>query len=170
MARLARRSFVLLGVAALSSGCGGTLAPVGGNGRDGGGAEGGALDAGGQDSPGASDGPSVQDSPVVVEDAPLGMCQVDGVPCISASQCCSDACTADVCGNGTVTCLADGTACTSAAECCSDACDGTCGATPPPSCPVGTNAGPCEICVADDCCSDVVACEADTVCVESEQC
>src|SRR5580692_5956938 len=128
MARLARRSFVLLGVAALSSGCGGTLAPVGGNGRDGGGAEGGALDAGGQDSPGASDGPSVQDSPVVVEDAPLGMCQVDGVPCISASQCCSDACTADVCGNGTVTCLADGTACTSAAEWCSDACDTTPGA------------------------------------------
>jgi hypothetical protein len=168
----AGRSSLLLAVAAaLGVGCGGSVAPVSSGGQDGGGADGGGFEAGGQDAPAANDAPSVQDSPVVVDDSPTGPCQVDGVPCISASQCCTNACTDDACGNGgTTTCLADGTACTSAAQCCSNACAGTCGATPPPTCPVGANAGACEVCVFDDCCSDVVACEQATQCEQSEAC
>jgi len=164
-------SFVLLVAAALGTGCGGAVAPVGGNGQDGGGAESGTVEAGGQDAPASTDGPSVQDSPSIVADAPPGSCQDDGVPCFAAAQCCSNACTGGVCGTGsTPSCLGDGAACSSASECCSGSCSGTCGSTPPPSCPVGTNATACEICVAGACCSDIVACENDAVCVQSEQC
>jgi hypothetical protein len=157
----------------VGSGCGGAVfSPVSGD--DAGDGGGPVPEASPQDAPAAVDGPPVMDAPVVV-DAPVtidsaGMCQVDGVPCLSPGQCCSGVCTGGTCGGTTPSCLGNGVACSSASECCSGDCVGTCQATTPPSCPPPANANACEVCAAGACCDDVLACEGDSVCLETQQC
>jgi hypothetical protein len=161
-------AWVSLTACALGAGCGGSLAPVGPGGDAGMDVVTAAPEASTQDAPAYVDAITYVDAPVTID--AIGPCQVDGVPCITAGQCCSNVCDQQICGGATPTCLADGTACTSAEQCCSGECNGECGVSTQPSCPIDPNATSCEVCVAEACCTDELACETDAVCADAQQC
>jgi hypothetical protein len=136
--------------AVLAPACGGAVATIGGD--DGGSTSSGSGSSG--SSGGSSSGVSGSGSGVSgsssggASGSSSGGCQVDGVPCIAATQCCSGTCDNQVCG-GPVTCLADGSTCSSGPQCCSGFCShGACSGPTPTCVPDG---GPCK--VPADCCN-----------------
>ena len=188
---------VVVGCSILGGGCGGAIAPV--TGGDGGPSSGSSGSSSGGSSSGSSpnDGGPLSDAPVTI-DAPVGPCQDDGVPCIDSGQCCSGVCQNQVCG-GTSACVPDGASCSTASQCCTLECaGGVCGGTSPScepdgvacsqsseccggdcngsvcggasTCPVSSNASACDVCLAEQCCTQVVDCESDLNCENSEQC
>jgi hypothetical protein len=85
-------------VSIVGAGCGGAVAPVSGDGGE-------SSSSGGSSSGGSTDGgaPAQHDAApkldaYVTPEAPVGPCQVDGVPCITASQCCVGTCVNSICG------------------------------------------------------------------------
>jgi hypothetical protein len=79
-------------------------------------------------------------------------------------------CQGNVCGGTTPACLPNGAQCDSDAACCSQSCSGGfCGGSVV-ACAVSSNANACDVCLADSCCPQLSACQANTVCEESQQC
>jgi hypothetical protein len=157
--RLARASLAfsvwLAASSMLAPGCGGAVAPLEGEdgGSSGGGSGSGGSGSGGSSGGGSSGGSSGSSSGGhdggLVE---AGVCQVDGVPCISSAQCCSGACQNQVCV-GLLNCLPDGATCSTGSQCCANYCShGQCGSTVPTCVADG---GACKL--SSDCCSGACA-------------
>ena len=160
-------SLLLVGALAAGQGCGGAVAPV--IGGDGGGSGSSSSSGGGTDAGMSVDTGTPVDSSLQ-EDVTIGPCQPDGVPCISAAQCCTAVCGGGVCGGIGPTCTADESPCQSSQQCCSGLCSGSLCVEPTTSCAVSSNANPCDICLAMDCCPQLTACESNTACAESQKC
>jgi len=92
---------------------------------------------------------------------PPPSCEPDSFPCKSPTECCSNMCNLGMCGPPPPPCKTDGTPCSSDTECCSNACDGTCGTQI--GCATTSNKK-CDLCVAANCCKDMVACQGDATC------
>ena len=93
-------AFALATASTIGAGCGGAVAPVAGDG--GGGSSGSSSSGGGSSSGGAAEGGPVRDAAPTLDapftpEAPVGPCQVDGVPCITSTQCCSGSCVNSTC-------------------------------------------------------------------------
>jgi hypothetical protein len=182
----------LVGASMLGPACGGSIAPIAGGdagaaaSSSGGGSSGGSPTDAGQvlDSPATPDSATLtcevdgvpcatasQCCSAVCQNGVCGMepaCQEDGMPCSQGSQCCGGLCVGTTCGVTTPACAADGASCVDASQCCSGACNAeVCGAV---VCTVPADAGPCGECLAQSCCPQLAACVADTTCLGSVQC
>jgi hypothetical protein len=168
-------SLVLVGACVLGQACGGSVAP--GVGGDGGGSSGGGSSGGsgsGGSSGGVGDGGNPADTAAPLDspltgDTSAGPCQVDGVPCITAGQCCSSVCGSGLCGGPAPTCTADGVPCQSSSQCCSGLCSGSI-CEEPAACAVSSNANQCDVCLAQSCCPQLTACDSNTACTQSQAC
>jgi hypothetical protein len=165
-------SLVLVVASMFGPGCGGAIAPVaGGDGGGGGSDSGSGGGSGGGSSTGSGGGPgdaSVIDSRAP-PDGPPGNCQVDGVACLSAAQCCSGVCQG-VCGGAAPPCLPDGVSCGNASACCSNTCNGgICGGSVV-GCAVSSNANQCDVCLASSCCPQLSSCDSNPNCAQSQVC
>jgi hypothetical protein len=124
-------SFLLGGASMLASACGGAVAPLGGDAGGGGGSSGSGA-SGSDSSSSSSNGRN---------------CQVDGVPCLDAAQCCTGVCSGGACGGA----VADAS-------------------PPPPVCNVGWSANACDVCLTSQCCQYVSLCQQDAACAQEHAC
>jgi hypothetical protein len=101
------------------------------------------------------------------EDAIDASCTPVGGPCTMREQCCSNSC---VYAKSTCTtagwCFPDTEQCKHDDECCSHDCSGWC----MPSSACGWSAGPCAMCIAGSCCSELTDCDADSLCSAMRWC
>ena len=95
----------------------------------------------------------------VCEDA----CFPDGNMCSAFDQCCSNSCVNGTCESA---CSPDGSFCGDPDECCSGICiAGFCG---PSECP--SDGSPCQECIAQQCCSEILGCFGSPDCIDDVLC
>jgi hypothetical protein len=93
-------------------------------------------------------------------------CQPDGTPCRDPLSCCSMTCSNGACGGGP--CQPDGTSCMSSTQCCSNQCtNNVCGGV---SACMAIGMTQCDICTAQSCCPQLMACQQDAMCAAYLQC
>jgi len=91
-------------------------------------------------------------------------CQPNGAPCIAFDECCSGICDGGSCGQQ---CSPDGFPCDGDGDCCTNTCNanGTCGAF---ACP--NDGTPCNSCVSQSCCGQLLACFNNPSCIDNVGC